>query len=536
MIDLDAPIARQPKLPRFLCHLYQRLLDRKLNLVIGAGISVDAGVPQWHGLLERLAENPPELASDLLHHRTAGLNPEYLGQILYHRFKNTCDTTCAPEFKEATVDNGWAKSIHDAIYRDVPENIDDCLKAHPYLSSLRDLARKAPLVISFNFDDILSDAIGRKIELDGGGGRPCSVVWQPPLVDRPDATTIYHVNGILPRVELKKRSPRLVFTEDSFADALARSAGISAEYMFLRFVQNTMLLLGLSLSDSSLKDYLRRNKDQAPANHHYMVYWIRDEKSVSQNQMQDIFEANLELYNLITIFLSSIEIMSFLDLLNLVERDFRDIIENFGQDERSRYHFYIAGPVGAGKSTLLEHLRCFSTHEEWTRPPPREMYLASSKLTPAQAKKVNAFVYNELKEKNLRMDNAGVGIHFMDRAPLDLYAFSKDDKERKRKTADLRASVTRDKPLQAGEVIFLWAKGTTLVKRNLSRGRLPSAAGEANYFNNQTKTLTKVYNPVVRLQTDELSSGEIAKRVARHVLLEEYSPIDLNKVMNRFDS
>ncbi|WP_374633665.1 SIR2 family protein [Ferrovibrio sp.] len=306
---LKKAVARQPKLPRFLCHLYQRLNLKRLNLVTGAGISVDAGVPNWHGLLDRLAADKSPLKADLGKHRDAGLSPEYLGQIIYHRFRSRHPETEHAELRVATIEHGWGAAIHKAIYKKVPSNINEVVKAHPYLGELRDLARKVPLVINFNFDDILSDAIGEQIKRESNpSGNAMSVTWQPPLTDRPDLTTIYHVNGILPRISLRKRSPHIIFTEDSFANAQARAPGTNAEYLFLRFVQNTMLLIGHSLADSSLKNYLRLNRDKSPANHHYMIFWIRSERDISKSRRQDIFEANLELYNLVTIFLTSSEI------------------------------------------------------------------------------------------------------------------------------------------------------------------------------------------------------------------------------------
>ena len=48
---LYAAISRNPRLPRYLCHLYQRLNLGRLNLVTGAGISIDANVPSWKELL-----------------------------------------------------------------------------------------------------------------------------------------------------------------------------------------------------------------------------------------------------------------------------------------------------------------------------------------------------------------------------------------------------------------------------------------------------------------------------------------------------
>jgi predicted ATPase len=532
---LDTAIARQPRLPRFLCHLYQRLSQQRLNLVTGAGISVDAGVPSWHGLLERLAASEKELEHDLRLHRAAGLNPEYLGQIIYHRFEHTCPITEPADLRGATVEHGWGEAIHKAIYQKVPSDIATVVKDHPYLAQLRDLSRKVSLVINFNFDDILADAIGDQIKVDTAAGNGLSVTWQPPLTDRQQLTTIYHVNGILPRVSLKRRSPQLIFTEDSFADARARSPGISAEYLFLRFVQNTMLLLGHSLADSSLKNYLRLNRDKSPANHHYMIFWIKDENELSESRRQDILEANLALYNLITIFLTSDEIREFLALLNRDERGFSEALDSLGDDRRSRYHYYIVGPVASGKSTVLEQLRCFQTYEEWTRPPPSEMYLASTKIDNAQQAIIDRFIYSELKEKNKRMHAASVGFHFMDRAPLDLYAFSNSDADNKEKSRQLRELVTRDQPLQKGEILFIEAPPQTLVRRNMARGRPPEEAGKEEYFKDQTVNLKAVYDPSFILATEASSAGEVARRMARHVLFDGYSPTDLDRIISRYE-
>ncbi|MBR0951280.1 SIR2 family protein [Bradyrhizobium canariense] len=534
MSTLDDALARQPRLPRYLCHLYQRLCQRRLNLVTGAGISIDAGVPDWHGLLDRLAAAEEALKTDLGEHRQAGLNPEYLGQIIYHRFKSSCPETNPSELQAATIEHNWGKAIHEAIYDRVPASIGDVVGRHPYLAQLRDVARKVPLVINFNFDDILSDAIGDEIKA-GAPGNAMSVTWHPPLTDRVDLTTIYHVNGILPRVSLRKRSPQLIFTEDSFADARARAPGVSAEYIFLRFVQNTMLLVGHSLADSSLKNYLRLNRDKSPANHHYMIFWMEHENKVSASRRQDIFEANLELYNLITIFLTSPEIREFLDVLNLDERAFGERLDSLGEDRRWRYHYYIVGPVAAGKSTLLEQLRCFQTHEEWTRPPPREMYLASTNIDDQEREAIDRFIYAELKEKNRRMHAAQAGFHFMDRAPLDLYAFSKSDSENSKKSEELRTLVTRDQPLQKGEILFIEASPTALVRRNMLRGRSPNEAGSEAYFTEQTESLKKVYAPYFVLSTEQYSAGEVARQVARHVLLHEYRPADLEKIIERYE-
>jgi len=44
----------QSQLPVWLCHMWQMLDRRKLGLILGAGVSVDAGCPAWKELVTRL--------------------------------------------------------------------------------------------------------------------------------------------------------------------------------------------------------------------------------------------------------------------------------------------------------------------------------------------------------------------------------------------------------------------------------------------------------------------------------------------------
>ena len=123
----------------------------------------------------------------------------------------------------------------------------------------------------------------------------------------------------------------------------------------------------------------------------------------------------------------------------------------------------------------------------------------------------------------------------MDRAPLDLYAFSKSDAENLEKSKNIRALVTRDQSLQKGEILFIEASPATLVRRNMARGRPPKDAGSEEYFANQISGLKNVYQPSFVLSTEQHNTGEVARRVVRHVLLEAYRPTDLDKIIERYE-
>ena len=161
------------------------------------------------------------------------------------------------------------------------------------------------------------------------------------------------------------------------------------------------------------------------------------------------------------------------------------------------------------------------------------MYRSHKTLNKEQLEVVDNFIYGELKEKNIQMCDAGVGFHFMDRAPLDLYAFSSSEDDNKKKTQELENRVTRDKVFQSGEIVFLEAKGDTLVTRNLGRGREPDTAGTAKDFEEQSYKIKKIYEPSFVLSTEQEDSGHLAQRVARKALMGPYKVVDLSVIMDR---
>lgn len=516
-------MAGQPLLPRFLVHLRQRIAAKELTVVIGAGATTDAGAPMWDALLDRIhAAVGTSAGPEPKTYRAMGVHQAVLGTILKTRFATSSD----PGDNILKVDNEWFKIIQEAIYRDVPSERDRLFEKHVYLWELIRLCYEVNLVINFNFDDIIAEGMRHYAEVNKHENRPTpSVIWRPALLERKDSALIYHINGVITQGVGKKRSETLVFTEDSFYDAELRSPRVRVDHVLAKFVNTTMFIIGHSLSDNSLKGYLRQSKMINPANHHYFVHWLKDASSLTNDQQREIFEANLELYNLITLFLTTEEVHAFLMAVNAGSSEFQKFLEK--TDPNFPRIFYVVGPVAAGKTSVLEYLRCFSTHEEWLGENPRDMFIASEKVDSDRLKRIDDWVYEQIRMKNERLQQAGPGFIFVDRGPLDLFAFSKDDDEWQAKAESVRRTLRGGK-LVGGQVVFLNAEAEALVERNWKRGRPPEVSGDATYLRRQGDMLAEVYSEAEPFRTDADPPEAISAQIARAALLGDYAVVDLH--------
>jgi hypothetical protein len=535
---LEEATKAQPQLPVWLCHMWQRLDRRRLGLILGAGVSIDAGLPTWKGLVERLTAKFPAVEKAFAAHRNAGLQETYITQIAYSLHQASTKgalSTLPPQFEQYQVASTWMEIVHQELYRDIASlKYSEIMQRHPYLGPLGRLVCRTELTVNFNFDDLVDEAA---IEFAKNRNKvQPEVISRPKIETRRDASVIYHINGSLPREARRRRSETLIFTEDAFADVLISPTLHDSDFLMSRFATTTFLLLGTSLNDNSLKNMLRAGMRRNPGNHHYIIYWEDPARRRTDEERKHIFDVNLDVYNLISIFLETKQIAELIDLLN--EEDMglfeADLVKFSPHAARRKY--YLVGSVVAGKSSNLEGLRCFATFEEWSGRAPEKMYQDHMTLAPPERKEIDDWLYSQLRDKNDKMRRAGVGVHVMDRCYLDLCAFSKADDETVEKLKELRARVSKHSgPLEAGQIIFLEADEQVLSDRQARRGKLRGATKEIDYDGaslvKQSSILKAVYMPEAAFIFDNSREGseKTSRKIARQILLENYTPFDFEK-------
>ncbi|EKS35141.1 SIR2 family protein [Afipia clevelandensis] len=535
---------RQPLLVRHLGHMRQRHDERHLGFVVGAGVSEQAGVPLWKELIQRLSKfygehgTPESYAS-------SQLSATLIAQFIFNRFKasQTRKTyPIEPRLVPVAVRDEWYRHIYDAIYRDVPKDFNALAEKHPYLAELASLIFHSPFCLSLNFDDILDGAAQRRHSSTSPFDKP-NIIWRPPTVDRPNGCVIYHVNGYLPQRKGASRSDNIVLTEDSFAALLASPNIASTEYVTSRVVANTMLMIGASFDDPSLRHLFYSTARRNPSGFHYVFQHDEQVRTKEPNcdEQRDRYELNKEMYNIVTYFVNREEISSLVRMLALPKGKFKQTLNEVSSaiGVETVYRYYVVGTVSAGKSSLIERLRGFKTYEEWADQPLELMFRDHEKLTPGEREEVEEWVIGQLALKDSALKEADYGIHIMDRAPLDMFAFSRTVKENKEKAKSLKGKIGSN-GVQEGEIIYLEANVESLMERQLRRGRgeewLENKAYKEKSLKLQNEQLKVIYSPHVKpTDTTLLNVEEVGRQIAERMLFDDYTPANLEECRKRFE-
>jgi energy-coupling factor transporter ATP-binding protein EcfA2 len=531
---------RNQHLDRFLLHLRQRLTQRKLNLVLGAGATKDAGAPLWGTLVSRLRDKLKAAAVRGNNRPEANerFGPAMAAQILLTRLERKIESSgiltkqgVPPKRSSDFVNHSWIEQIRNAIYKDVPIGDDEKFAQHPYLEPLAALVSSCPLTINFNFDDIVDRAT--QLHCQRQNKDQPSIVWKLPVAYLDKGCTILHINGYLPRAG-KAASERLVLTEGAFSELMLQQTDYQSLTLLRSFSESTVLIVGCSLEDSSLKAMLKAASHINPGNYHYLIHYISDDDRTPPEQLAEIFDANRRVYNLITIFLRSEEIKLIMHALSEAnDGKFSQTLKEMNPNASTHYRFYVVGAVGAGKTTLLRNLRMFQTHEEWSGPVPDDMYKDSAGLSDQQKIAVDTFLKAQLYTKNQTMAQAAPGFHIMDRGYLDLIAFSDEDAENVRKVDMLESHVSSGHSLQNGQIILLIAEEDELEKSQWGRGRIPKSYGGDGYSKDtlvrQQTILQAIYAPHWQYNARSFAAGELARLVAFDVLTKPCVPLDFRE-------
>lgn len=525
---------------RAIVHLRRQTDEHRFGLVFGAGIGSDLHLPNWSELINRISLHPDVLGKSVLQDNI-GLDQSLTIQI-QKLFEHYCAKTISKKnrqkdrfrHQEKQLIAAWRKIITNCLYETVdlptftPEGIS---QGHPYLGAYEKIIAKCDVTVNYNFDETLQVMLSKNIINNKSKGREYKTISKGIMRPRSIYHVIYHPNGFLPRNLIESTDP-IVFTEESFADQLLQLNQNMESFLLNHFATKTCLLIGLSLNDPNLKHLLRRSATANPGQCHYYVCFY-DEETINEDAKAAIRYANFQVYNLITLFLNREELKAFGELLSMDEEELRQ-----GAEEASielKYVYYITGPMGVGKSTCLANLYSLTTYDEWSQERLPALAKDRHELVDAEDKEVRDWLGYEFYLKNWNLSESKIGVHLVDRPPLDPLAFT-NRSEWAQRANEQKDAVTRgaaERPIQSGHVILLLGEPGELQGRIIAQNKL---SAERTLQENQ-KFLEIIYdmeNGVTKIDTRTMSVSEVVHQIAGIIHLEDYSPAGLHDRLEYF--
>lgn len=517
---------------RAVLHMRQQIAAKRFGLVLGAGASVPFGFPNWTTLISRIAAHPDVKGHTLLSQPAANTSQS---QLLFQHFRarqlNGLPVHDDPLNRaESRILAGWQRIVQRILYRDVPKSVKTLLKRDTYLWAFLPVIKTTPLTINYNFDDTIQRMVdATRSEEERKKKKGVATVWNANIQLLPRDGVIYHPNGYLPHSLKERPSEQLVFLEDSFADQLIDSMAGHYSALSYHLSQSTWLLLGLSLSDPTLKHLLRQSAHCFPGHYHYYIAFVSDGDKVDEQYRQTVVDANFGVYNLITLFLKANEIAALGELLQMSEEDFLHLMQEVGKPTVLR--FLLTGSVAVGKSTTLSHFRTLNTHDEWLEERESGMEKDPRTLDSSAIAEIDRWVMRQLSLKNLSMIDARAGMHLVDRAPLDAFAFTKP-REWPAKAKMIREAVSpgeSKRTLESAHIVLLLGDPEVLAVRALSKHKEHDAAS----LQRQQELLRRVYGirrqGVTVIDTRGKSVRQVVQYVARVVHQNDYMVAPLHQ-------
>jgi len=259
--------------------------DGKLVLVLGAGVSMSFGLPNWGTLLQKLMIDTIEKeqkVSTVLSKLFAIIfspSPLIAGRYLQRNYEDK-----KRSFEEA---------VRKALYEDL--NIEKPSELMDEIVNFCVAPGKSPnidSIISYNFDDILEQRlskIGIPIPF-----KPIYGIGMNPNGDLP----IYHVHGYLPQKGKLSKNNEITFGESIYHKQYTDIYSWNNIVQINKFRDSNCVFIGSSLTDPNIRrllDIAKRQKGNKEEYH--FVFKMRYKEEVIKKRVETILQENTQILN-----------------------------------------------------------------------------------------------------------------------------------------------------------------------------------------------------------------------------------------------
>ncbi|MCF7569668.1 SIR2 family protein [Sabulilitoribacter arenilitoris] len=254
--------------------------NEKMVLVLGAGISLEFGVPSWNLLLQNLMVHTIEKENNVsnvlskLFNDIFTPNPLIAGRYLQEYFENN--------------NSSFESMVREVLYSKIDKDKNsDLLNEIVKICVAPGKSPNLDSIITYNFDDIL------EYKLDQTGLEvPYKSVYGLGIEIKNGELPIYHVHGYLPEDKKLTDSNKITFGESNYHQQYSDLYSWNNMVQINKFRENTCVFIGSSLTDPNIRRLLdialkqKGNKRK----HHYIFKKKIDDKQLSE-KLKKILES-----------------------------------------------------------------------------------------------------------------------------------------------------------------------------------------------------------------------------------------------------